>query len=526
MRGKEQIAVRIGFWAVILFSVFAWAPTTYPGYWEAIEGFRPVFNAVHPTAIAGVATQADLWRGSGSATYLIAQPLMLFGMSPTAAVRATFAVAFILGGLGMYVWLRERWGDRGAGLAGMLFMLWPPLLATVYVRGSLSDALLLGLMPLAFAGIAINSKYHNPSSLAIIAISVFWIWRTQAGLAGVATVLLLAYAFVVERSWLTLLVVLFSAAAGLTSLIPFWSIRAESPVAFFDQFIYPQQLLYGTWTVAPSVAGWQDKYPFLLGVATVGFGIVALWLWVTQRGALRGTRAHSLLAFSSVGALLLILVSLPVTSPMWQISHADRLFTYPWQPLLLAGPLLAVIASSLVVTSTDLAKPVLWTVLLALVVLGSLPYLTAEFTQIEAPESPRAVFGLGPDIVLLGANVNEDEDRQQARLAVTWQTAQPLPFDYNVFFQALRDTPDGVEVVAQLDAQPLQGERPATSWIPGEIFTDTYTLDLSADSALPAGGQDVRGTDLRYYFGYYDWRDGSRLPVDGGIDDKLVLHGE
>ena len=33
-------------------------------------------------------------------------------------------------------------------------------------------------------------------------------------------------------------------------------------------------------------------------------------------------------------------------------------------------------------------------------------------------------------------------------------------------------------------------------------------------------------TPLRYYFGYYDWRDGKRLPVNGGMDDKLVLHGQ
>ncbi|MBK8800093.1 MAG: hypothetical protein IPM07_29010 [Anaerolineales bacterium] len=73
------------------------------------------------------------------------------------------------------------------------------------------------------------------------------------------------------------------------------------------------------------------------------------------------------------------------------------------------------------------------------------------------------------------------------------------------------------QVVAQLDAQPLGDARPATSWQPGEVLTNTYVLDLSA--APPE-------TPLTYYFGYYDWRDGSRLPVDGGRDDKLVLHGK
>ncbi len=70
--------------------------------------------------------------------------------------------------------------------------------------------------------------------------------------------------------------------------------------------------------------------------------------------------------------------------------------------------------------------------------------------------------------------------------------------------------------MAQLDAQPLV-DRPATGWQPGEVLTATYTLDLAA--APPDAA-------LTYYFGYYDWRDGRRLPVDGGRDDKLVLHGK
>jgi len=49
------------------------------------------------------------------------------------------------------------------------------------------------------------------------------------------------------------------------------------------------------------------------------------------------------------------------------------------------------------------------------------------------------------------------------------------------------------------------------------VLTSTYVLDLSAAPLE---------TTLTYYFGYYDWRDGSRLPVNGGRDDKLVLHGQ
>ena len=274
--------------------------------------------------------------------------------------------------------------------------------------------------------------------------------------------------------------------------------------------------------MAPSVAGWQDRYPFQLGFVTLTFGIAALWLWFTQRQEWRGTVQARVLGFSAVAALLLILMSTPASSIFWRLSGADRLFTYPWQVMLLAGPLFAAVAGSLPVTLRDLGKPLLWTVLVGLIVLGSLPYLTAEYTQVEPPDAPLAVFGTQREIAFLDAKLTENAVAQEAELAVTWQALQPLPFDYNVFFQALAAAPEGAEVVAQLDAQPLYGERPATTWTPGEIFTDTYTLDLSQiglSAATPESG-------LQYHFGYYDWRDGSRLPVDGGIDDKLVFYGE
>jgi hypothetical protein len=102
-------------------------------------------------------------------------------------------------------------------------------------------------------------------------------------------------------------------------------------------------------------------------------------------------------------------------------------------------------------------------------------------------------------------------------LAVTWQPLAPLDFDYNVFLHAVTGEGADEQVVAQFDVQPLAGAQPATAWRPGQILAETYTLDLSNAPA---------GAPLRYYFGYYDWRDGRRLPVDGGLDDKLVIDGE
>ena len=184
--------------------------------------------------------------------------------------------------------------------------------------------------------------------------------------------------------------------------------------------------------------------------------------------------------------------------------------------MLLAGPLLAVTAGSLPTLHSDFNSGPYWIALLALVVLSSYSYLTTNFTQVKPPDAPIAIIGPQNNFVVLSANLIESDTPHQTTLEVTWQALHPVEFDDNVFFQALSGDDAAPTVVAQLDRQPLDGKRPATSWQPGEILTETYRLDLTSLPLKPG---------LRYYFGYYDWRNGARLPVDGGLDDKLVFHG-
>ncbi|NJN84671.1 MAG: hypothetical protein HC802_21880 [Caldilineaceae bacterium] len=513
--------VRAGFWAVLLLGIFAWAPAMYPGYWRSLDGFTPIFNAAQPSAIATIATAADFWRGAGSAAFLLVEPFEVLRIDPTTSVRFVFAICLILGGLGVYAWLAPRLGDRPAGLAGLVYMFLPVFLSTIYIRGNLADAQIMGLLPVALAGAAVYSHHHSPSSAGVLVISVLWMWRTQAGIALLATLLLLAYAAFVERHRITLLIVAVSGLAGLVSLIPLFSIQSQSPVEFADHFVYLHQLLVGGWQTAPSIPGWQDAYPFQLGFVALVFSALTLWAWRSADGRREAHSFAPLLTFGFVGAGLILFLSLGASAPLWRLTGAERLLTYPWQIMVLSGVCLAVTAGSLPAVQRNLNCIPYWAVLVTLCLMGSYPYLTAEFLDYRPPSRPVAVYGQQNDLVILEANLVEVQEQSQARLEVAWQVLQPLPVDYNIFLQALAGEGDDLSVVGQLDAQPLGEERAATSWQPGEVLTRTYTVDLSATEArlaLEAGG-------LRYHFGYYDWQDGARLPVDGGIDDKLIFYG-
>ena len=332
--------------------------------------------------------------------------------------------------------------------------------------------------------------------------------------AVLAAVLLLAYAILVERHWVPVLVVITASGAALITLLPVWSTTAPPPVVFAEHFVTVAQLFAVRWAVAPSIPGWQDSYPFQLGFAVLGYSALALWGWaVVTRRTLAALQVR-LLAFAFIGSLLLVFLALSWSAPLWQISGAERLLTYPWQVLLLAAPLLAAAAGSLPVLLPDLAGPAYWTVLVTLTVLASYPYLAPTYTTVQPPSEPVALLGTN-QLAVLAADLTEADGR--ATLDVTWQVLQPLASDDNVFFQAIAGEGSSEQVVAQLDTQPAGADRPPTTWQPGEIFTQRYALNITG--APP-------NSPRQYYFGFYDWRSGERLLVDGGIDDKLVLHAD
>ncbi|MFQ6058624.1 MAG: hypothetical protein ACE5MB_07105 [Anaerolineae bacterium] len=129
---------------------------------------------------------------------------------------------------------------------------------------------------------------------------------------------------------------------------------------------------------------------------------------------------------------------------------------------------------------------------------------------------PRA--DLGGQVAFLGYELEapQVEPRGTVKLTLYWQALSPTEVDYTVFTHLL-DAEDRIR--GQQDRMPMGGMRPTTTWLPGEIVVDLYTIPVAPDA--PPGIYVIE-------VGMYDLATGARLPVLGpdGVrvpQDRILL---
>ncbi|NOZ05263.1 MAG: hypothetical protein GXP41_02770 [Chloroflexi bacterium] len=90
---------------------------------------------------------------------------------------------------------------------------------------------------------------------------------------------------------------------------------------------------------------------------------------------------------------------------------------------------------------------------------------------------------------------------EELRLTLFWQALGPTERRYKVFTHLVG--PDG-KLWGQQDREPAGGIAPTTTWVAGEVLSDTYAIPL--DSSAPPG-------NYRLLVGMYDEAGGQRLPA-------------
>lgn len=553
-----QLFHRLPLLLALILPVFAAAPLLYPGYVQTHAGFVAVWNVADLRHSLGqwpwlphIAISFDPLRSDGLLPYYLAA---LLPLAPAVAVKLALGLAWLLGSVGMFLWLRDWLDQPGALIAGLVYTYLPYRIAAVYVRGAWGEALFWGLLPwalwatIAFVPQLAPFRVRQPairsfaqSPLVFPAAIGLWalLGLSHLGLTAWALGLVLVFALALYpgRALLPGLAALSGTAAA--AALTLSQARPVAPVAApAGHLLYPFQLFSAYWGFGPSRPGWNDGLSLQIGFAALGLAALSVTLWSRrQTVAWQTGRLDRRLLFFLAAPLFLSLLQLTLAGPLWRLPFGPAYtLAYPWQLLGLVGLCLAVLAGATLWLDEQLAQPVLFSAIVLLVVLSSYSYLEPQFLRDDrvTAAGPQAVLG-DNQVALLDHTFAVVVDGNTAGLAaqeqtaipltvyglpqsdnalllkVIWQPLQAFDQDLKVFVHLV----DGrTNVLAQFDGQPRAGEYPTSRWTPGELIEDAYTLVLPAE--LPPGPYQV-------FFGMYDETKMTRLAAPGDAEGRIIL---
>ena len=536
---------------LFLLSIFAFAPLTYPGFFQSHSGFLPIYNLYDLEIHFGDFSWApkmgrgyDFFRGEGVLPYYVAELFRWLGASGAEAIRWSYGLSFVLSAWAMYGWAKRLWGGRAALIAAVVYTYLPYHLAAVYVRGALAEAWAFVGFPLVLWTLhnltqeeIEGHRYRQAVILALLCVALL---LTHVGLTLGLILLAVAWVFVGQPGRVSARKIgwpLLALAAGLVfgflALAPTIAKNGFSlvpQVDFYQHFVYPFQFFSAAWGYGASVEGWQDTMPLQLGLVPVGLTIVSVILIarspISNIQSPISTRLRRTLLFWQLATLVLVTLTLWPTALLWRITGLSNLLSYPWQLLSLIGLTTSLLAGSIVVLDQRLTAFPLRAGLVALAVLASYSYLSPRFFDFSIDFTPLAehphVYDMEPvglPVAILGDNQIALLDYRiegplrhgaTVRLNVLWQALKPLDDDYTVFVHAV----DGEGAIwGQRDTEPQDGEYSTMEWGLGEIIQDRYELQI--DVAGPREGYQL-------VVGMYVTETGERLKLPDGTTEVIL----
>jgi 4-amino-4-deoxy-L-arabinose transferase-like glycosyltransferase len=406
---------------ILALSIFAWGPLLTPAYFlKAHDAAHSVFflTEFHQGIQDGYLYPRwgpDHVLGYGYPTFIFYAPLAyyvaevfhLLGAGPTAAIKITYALAFVLSGLTMYAFVKRLWGP-GAGLVSAVVYTYVPYrLLDIYVRCAFSEFCAFVFFPLVLLFFLELVETGQRRYLALAGLAYAGLILTHIVTAFLFTPLLMAYVLWLVlrqarsslRQWLRLGSLSLAAAVlalGLSAvfLLPMLVERSyiaqeqwtRATYSYDQHFIYPFQFFSAFWDYGYAVEGPEDTMSLQLGLAAVTLSLVAAVLAksVSENSGL-SVRSNDFSRFGSNApckerlkvvttsifqtpseqrtekrtgrgtvlfflglTLAVILAMLPFSLPLWRLLSVTALVQFPWRLLALTAFTLSVLAGAVV----------------------------------------------------------------------------------------------------------------------------------------------------------------------------------
>ncbi len=424
---------------ILALSVFAWSPLLTTAYFfKAHDARHSVFYVVEfdQTFRDGYwwpRWSPDFAFGYGYPLFNIYAPLAIYaaeivhllGLSFTDAVKTMYILATLMGGFGMYGFVRRLFGDSSGLLAALVYIYAPFHLVEIFVRSAYAEFVALAVIPFVFWAFTELLADPNRRRVASAGFTYGLLILTHHTTFFTFTPLLMVYILYFmafsshecENSILTsenkifalrlkrfIHKGLYALAAGflgaalsaiylLPTLVEKNYIKVEQWTSgsynYLDHFVYFSQFFSPMWGYGYAGVGLADGFSYQLGIVGIVLVSFAMTKIYYQKIKNRG-----LALFFLISTGVTILLMSPLAAPIWQIIPLAMLIQFPWRLLGIAIFTMSVMAGALLSPISDSESPnqsQLY-VLFLIVVLASFPYTLPQYTEIPAEaETPLAV---------------------------------------------------------------------------------------------------------------------------------------
>lgn len=362
-----------------LTALAAWPFLTRPGLPRETDAELHVFRAAQIGQAlskglgAGYVRWApDLWYGYGypifnyysPLTYYVANLFTLASLDIVTAVKAVFILGLLGAAAGMYVFVRENWGEQAGIVAAAAFVFSPYILfIDPHLRGDLAEFFALALFPWllwAFRISNFKSQISNPRSAIGI---VLWaaLVMTHALMALVFSAILVAWVIwqfvfespreaLVRHSSRRAILRHFLLVLGLSAIywLPFvlernavhLNVVGPGQFDFHNHFVAWRDLFAAS--PALDLGATAPKYIRNLGLAQWLLALLAIPVAIRFR---RQPQAR-LLVFFVLGSLFLVSLMLSPSAFVWEHIPLMPFIQFPWRLLGPAAAALAVCAGA------------------------------------------------------------------------------------------------------------------------------------------------------------------------------------
>lgn len=425
-------------WLALLLVIPALLPLLAPGYFfQAHDAHHSVFWLVEfdqafrdgalwpiwaPDHLLGFGY--PLWLVYAPLAYFAAEAFHLLGLGFVTAVKATWALGFLFGALGVYRLGRRWWGPAAGLVAAVAYTYAPYHFVQIYVRAALAEFIALAIAPWVLLAFVALWDDPRPRRAAWAALSVGALLLAHS--AASITYLPVLGAFLVVKTLIVLwprarqrggirLVqvpgpkIVWAGAALILGiclasifLIPLLvekrfageSLWLRNTYDYSLHFVYPAQFFSSGWGFGFSTPGANDGMSFQVGLLT--FIAAALGTVLALSGAARGRLAHRAEAiFLAVGSLAALFLMTPAAKVIWDTVPLVSMLQFPWRLLALTALTLALLAGAalhwLEPSPRQTVSPYAYVAALALIV-ASFAYTRPELVAVRPQdESPLAV---------------------------------------------------------------------------------------------------------------------------------------